>query len=400
MDIALRFLAVLFLFVIVGCDSPQQTASEGRPTAETAQPVVSESENETAEADRPMADVDETATEQHADGEAGPESEATEPVETTTDEPIDTDDPPASPAPGGPSDEQWREWAAALADRQDDVARQAAAEELDELASGGSIDFMRLLSAGSPEARRCAAFYLMDRVDPSDPAIAGLFIAALSDKDGPVRHIALSVVKRFPKEILVSAAPQLADMMADQSEQAANRAAVARLLGGLEAEARQVLAVLMRSMSEDPDRSVRSACLVAVSRVAEPKDAATVFWQVLARDAEATVRGLAAVRLGRLGHQTTDATAALADALQDSDEGVRHKARDALVAIGAPSVPHLTKKLQAADAATRGLAVFALGRLGPVASSAVDELEKRLQDKDEEVRKLADVAIRRIESGR
>ena len=392
MDIALRFLVVLSLLVIVGCDGSQQTASEDRPTAETAQPTVSEKENDADDADRPMADADATATEQRTDSEASRAPETVESDEITVREPTSTAEPPKSAGPDGPSDEQWQEWAAALAGRGDAAAgRQAAAEALDELAAGGSVDFMKVLGTGSPEARRCAAFFLMDRVDPSDPAIAKPFIAALSDEDGPVRHIALSVVKRFPEETLAGAAPQLAVMVADQSEQAANRAAVARLLGSLEADASQVLPALVRSMSEDPERSVRSACLMAVSRVAAPKDAVTAFQQVLARDAEASVRGLAAVRLGKLGPQATDATADLANALEDRDESVRRKAADALVEIGAPSVPDLTKKLRATDAATRRFAVFALSQLGPAASSSVDELKKRLQDEDEEVRKLADL---------
>lgn len=394
MDISLRLLMVFLLLVAIGCDSSEGPAAEERPAAETAQPVVPGPVEE-EESVQPAADADETAT----DEDMVSEPEVIKPAETTPPETTDTAKPPVSPAPRGPSDEQWQQWAAALTDRQDDAARRAAAEKLDELAAGGNVDFVEVLSAGSPEARRCAAFFLVDRVDPSDPAIAGPFIAALSDKDGPVRHIALSVVKRFPKETLVSAAPQLAEMMADQNEQAANRAAIARLLGGLEAEARPVQGELMRSMAEDPDQSVRSACLMAVSRVAEPPDAATVISQALARDTEAGVRGLAAVRLGRLGHQTDAATTALADALEDSDESVRQKARDALIAIGAPSVPPLTRKLQATDAATRRLAVFALGRLGPAASSAAAELKKRLQDEDEEVRKLAELAIGRIEGG-
>jgi HEAT repeat protein len=212
--------------------------------------------------------------------------------------------------------------------------------------------------------------------------------------------MALSVASRFPRDAQVAAAPQLAAMLQDESETAANRANVVRLIGMLEDDARPVLPKLLASMRDDPDKSVRSACLMAVSRIADSQDALAVFRQALTGDAEAGVRGVAAARLGRLGPAAAAASPDLADALEDRDENVARKAADALVAIGAASVPPATDKLASADPRVRRLAVFVLGKLGTAALPALDELRKRLRDEDEEVRKLAEFAIRRIEGSR
>jgi len=212
--------------------------------------------------------------------------------------------------------------------------------------------------------------------------------------------MALSVAKRLPRDAQVAAAPQLATTLENQSETAANRTAVARLIATLEADARPVLPKLLSAMQDDPDKSVRSACLMAVSRVAEPQDAVTAFRQTLTSDREPGLRGLAAVRLGRLGPTSVDAAPDLADALEDQDENVARKAADALVAIGAGAVSSAVEKLASANTNARRLAVFVLGKLGPAASPAIDELRKRLQDEDEEIRKLTEFAIRRVEGGR
>jgi len=305
---------------------------------------------------------------------------------------------PETPEAPGPTVAQWQAWAEALAGN-DVAARQTAAEELDELATNGTVAFLDALRHESPDVRRCAAFYLIDRFDPSDAAMVQAFTGALSDPDGPVRRMALSVAKRFPKDALVAAAPQLATTLENQSETAANRAAVARLIATLEADARSVLPKLLSSMHDDPDKSVRSACLMAVSRVAEPEDAVKALRQTLTDDADASVRGLAAVRLGKHGPAAGAAVADLASAMEDRDDTMARKAADALIAIGAASVPPATDRLTSTNPNARRLAVFVLGKLGPVASPALDELRKRLQDDDQEVRKLAELAIRRIEGG-
>jgi len=397
MDVTLRLSWILMLPIIVGCGGSQQTPQDDRAATDASQATSPDVDKGDSVPSSPVTGGAETGTE--TGDAAGTESPAPAPGPTTP-----------SKAPGGepgpkpamaldPPVAQWEAWAGALAG-DDLVARQTAAEELDRLAADGGVSFVDALRHESPEVRRCAAFSLIDRFDPSDAMMVEAFTATLSDPDGPVRRMALSVAKRFPKDALVAAAPQLAATLENQNETAANRAAVARLIATLEADARTVLPKLLNAMRDDADKSVRSACLMAVSRVAEPDDAVAAFRQTLTDDADASVRGLAAVRLGRLGPVADAATADLANALEDGDDNVARKAADALVAIGAASVSSTAAKLTSPHANVRRLAVFVLGKLGPTASSALDELKKRLQDDDEEVRKLAELAIRRIEAGR
>ena len=391
MDITLRLSWILALAFLVGCGNPDQEPQDGRPASETALTSDADEDEGTSAASHSPPDAKETPDEGPA-GKAGV-TETPEPDRMTSSSVPDTAEPP------GPPIEQWQAWAEALAG-DNDKARSSAAEELDGLAAEGAVAFAECLRHESPEVRRCAAFYLIDRFDPSDAAMVQAFTAALSDEDGPVRRMALSVAKRLPRDAQVAAAPQLAATLEDQNETAANRAAVARLIATLEADARPVLSKLLSAMQNDPDRSVRSACLMAVSRVAEPQDAVTAFRQTLTSDQEPALRGLAAVRLGRLGPAAGDAAPDLANSLEDRDENVARKAADALIAIGAGSVSPAADKLTSASTNARRLAVFVLGKLGPAASPAVDELRKRLQDEDEEIRKLTEFAIRRIEGGR
>lgn len=399
MDITLRLSWLLLLPVIVGCGGPEQTPSDDQPTTETTQatsPDVDEGDSEAAQSPRDVDRTDEPGKE-GTDTE-GPESPSPDPDRTTPSAPADGKPGPETAVAFGPTVAQWQAWAEALAGN-DVAARQTAAEELDELATEGTVAFVDALRHESPDVRRCAAFYLIDRFDPSDAAMVQAFAGALSDPDGPVRRMALSVAKRFPKDALVTAAPQLATTLENQNETAANRAAVARLIATLEADARPVLPKLLSSMHDDPDKSVRSACLMAVSRVAEPEGAVKALRQTLTDDADASVRGLAAVRLGKLGPVAGAAVADLASAMEDRDEAMARKAADALIEIGAASVPPTTDRLTSTNPSVRRLAVFVLGKLGPAASPALDELRKRLQDDDQEVRKLAELAIRRIEGG-
>lgn len=394
MDITQRLSWILLLPIVIGCGGPEQPTSGDQPAAEATSPNVEKG----GEGSSPSAaDVDPAVPGKDATETEGPKSPPLDEGQMTPPKTSDGAVDPETVAPG-PTIAQWEAWAEALSGN-DAGARQTAAEDLEKLAADGTVVFVDALQDESPDVRRCAAFYLIDRFDPSDAAMAQAFTAALSDSDGPVRRMALSVAKRFPKDALAVAATQLATTLENQGETAANRAAVARLIATLEVDARPVLPKLLSSMQDDPDKSVRSASLMAVSRVAEPADAVAAFRKTLANDEDASVRGLAAVRLGRLGSAAEAATADLANAMEDGDDNVARKAADALIAIGAASVPSVTEKLNSTNAGVRRLAVFVLGKLGPSASPALGELRKRLQDEDQEVRQLTELAIQRIEGG-
>lgn len=281
----------------------------------------------------------------------------------------------------------------------DVVARDAASQKLDERGAESVSHILRLMSDPAAQVRRGAAFYLIERFDASNSEIVSAFTAALADEDATVRHIALSIVPRFPPTAVLGAAPQLATMLRGEREGKANRAAIARLLGGLEVDARPLLPELVCTAKEDHEAVVRSACLMAIARVAEPAAAAAAFRHSLTQDTDANVRGTAAARLGRVGPAAATAVGELADALADKAPAVCEKALEALQQIGAPAVPALIEKLVAHDPQVRRRAVLGLGAIGLPAKPALDALKKLLADPDQDVKQLADMAIRRIESG-
>ena len=254
-----------------------------------------------------------------------------------------------------------------------------------------------MLQDASPQVRRGAIYYWLDRFDPADSEVVAALSRCLSDQDPAVRAIAMSAAQRFPAAVVAQVLPQLSAVLAERQNSTETRASAARLIGTLDAQGREAAGALAQAAGSDPDPPVRSACLLSLCRVAAADQAVPVLQQVLQKDAQAAVRGVAAVRLGKLGPPAAAAAPALADALADSDEGVRRKAADALAALGAAAVTPAVGKLEAADAGVRRLAVFVLGKLGATAKPALDALRKRLQDPDAEVKQLAELAIERIE---
>lgn len=308
--------------------------------------------------------------------------------------------PPQSAAsqPRGAAEDLWRTWAMALAGK-DVVARDAAAERLEERGTESIPRMLGLLQDPAPQVRRGAAFHLTERFDAANAEIVSAFTAALADEDATVRHMALSIVPRFAPAAVLEAAPQLATMLRGEREGKANRAAIARLLGGLEADARPLLPELLRAAHEDREAMVRSACLMAIAKVAEPAAAVAALRQSLKQDTDANVRGTAAARLGRVGPAAATAVGDLANALADKAPAVCDKAREALQQIGAPAVPVLIERLAANDPQVRRRAVLGLAAIGPRAKPALDALKKLQTDPDQEVKQLAAMAIQRIEGG-
>jgi HEAT repeat protein len=277
------------------------------------------------------------------------------------------------------------------------ASRQAAAEDLERaIGQLPRAAQLAMLQDPSVDRRRCIAFYLVDRFDPADAPATDSFLGALTDADATVRHVALTAARRLTPAQLTGAVGKLEGLLAPQGEDGPHRAAVARLLGGLGTDAREALPALLESQHGDPDAGVRSACLVAVTRIAEPAAQVEALRRSLAQDSDATVRGVAAVRLGKLGPAAAGAVPELADSLDQPDESLTPKAVEALISIGAPAVPALIPRLRSPRTTTRSWAVVALGRIGPDAAAAVQPLETSLNDEDSQVRQLAAIALQRI----
>ena len=368
---------------LAGCGSPEPSQPGSPRVAESpsSAPETAPAANDSAASDVPpgaqaaspeMSEIRPSS----AGGAASTGSETGEPAA-------------ASPASAEAS---WRTWAASLAG-DDVVAREAAAAALERAAATDSQPLWELLEDTAPEVRRGAIYYWLDRFDPADPRAVAALQRRLTDPDPAVRAIALSAARRFPPQALQEALPPLSRVLADRQGNAETRAAAARLIGTLDAQGRDAAAALAQAAAEDPEPSVRAACLLALCRVALADQAVAVLRQALRQDEHANVRGVAAVRLGKLRSASADLAAALADA----EESVRRKAADALVELGPAAVTSTAAQLESADVGVRRLAVFVLGQLGADAQDAVAALRQRLQDPDSEVRQLAALAIRRIE---
>lgn len=283
----------------------------------------------------------------------------------------------------------------------DREARQAAIQEVELSGETGLQQMRTLLEHSTVEVRQGAMFYLLDRFDPTDADTRVALIAALSDDDALVRSLTISAMRRLGPNGFDSAVDALVERLADEKEEANNRASVARLLGGLESDSPSTIAAAIAGLADavqaDPDRSVRSAALMSLAKLASPAQLITACTAVLSNDEEPSVRALAASRLARLGVDAASAADALAGAMDDSSEAVRSKAAEALVGLGADALPQLTAKLKSPRAEVRTLAIYSLIAIGRAAKPAEAALTELAQDPDPQVRELAQLAIRRLQ---
>jgi len=396
MVIACRVLVlVLFVGAIVGCGSAEPSRSSGDSSPGGAESVED------------GGDVSPSPRKETVEGDSPEETPNGQPDASGPGEPgAGTSSAKKSRGEGGeafeslPDENQWKSWGEALmsgSSEQRSSAAESIAQCLDPLAPETVAN---LLTHESVHVRRGVAFYLLDRLDPNDPTVAAAMTEALSDEDATVRHIALSAVRRLPESSQASAVVQLVTMLTPDREDAANRAAIVRLVASLERQADAALPRLVEILREDPDASVRSAAVAAIPRIAGPERAVTELSEALVKESDPGVQGVLVVRLGKLGPAAAGAVDPLADKLKTNDHELQRKVIDALIAIGKPSVPRLIEALQAKDVPTRRLAVFALGSLSAVAAEATEPLRACLNDDDEQVRQLAQVALLRIQAGR
>jgi HEAT repeat protein len=311
--------------------------------------------------------------------------------------------PAASPAtnvqPGSPAAD-LRGLAARLVERSGDAWRisEEAATELEKLGPEVNDSLLPLLADKQVEVRRGAAFYLLRTFNPNDADQVHAFTRLLEDEDRTIRGIGLSAVKDMHATDQASAAPQLAAMLKPAQEPtAANRAAIARLIGGLKAEGAPAAEDLSAAATGDPDPLVRSACLAAIAAVLPAEQAAPLVAKGLS-DKEATVRLVAAVRLRQLRPSAAPAVKELAAALADSDSRVRAATAEALILVGKPAVETLADRLTAESVDARKLALACLAKIGPNAKDALPAIEKCLADENADVKKLAAAAVARIKA--
>lgn len=339
-------------------------------------------------------------------------------AEPPTSAPKATDTKPAAPAA------DLRGLAARLVERSGEAWRisEEAATELEKLGPNVNQSLLPLLADKQVEVRRGAAFYLLRTFNPNEAEHVAAFTKLLADEDRTIRGIGLSAVKDMHATDQASAAPQLAAMLKpDQEPTAANRAAIARLIGGLKTEGAPAAEDLSAAATGDPDSLVRSACLAAIAAVLPAAQASPLVAKGLS-DKEATVRLVAAVRLRQLGADSAPAAKELAAALADADSRVRAAAAEALIQIGSvpdgigaefdnegkgkavmrrpgkTAVDALVSQLGSSSLDARKLALACLAKIGPNAKDALPVIEKCLADENADVKKLAAAAVARIKA--
>jgi hypothetical protein len=317
------------------------------------------------------------------------------PVTQPAKPPANESAPPPSPAASSP----LRELAARLSESDGDGGwrtNEKAATELEKLGPAGIAGLWPLLQDSSVDVRRGAAFRLLGEFNPARSEQVAALSALLADSDRTVRGIGLAAVRQMQSADQIAAVPKLAKMLDPAHEdKAANRAAIARLIGTLRREGAPGLPELMNAAMNDPDPPVRAASLMALSQVAAPDQAVAPLVKGLA-DKESSPRLVAAARLRQLGPAAAPAAKELAVALGDKEARVAETAAEALINIGQPAVEALAGQLTATHVNVRKLALACLAKIGPPAKSAESAIEKCKQDADPQVRQLAEAALRRL----
>lgn len=271
---------------------------------------------------------------------------------------------------------------------------QDAVAELEKLGTDSSSHVAALLTDESVDVRRGAIFYLIDRFEPNDPRHVEAFLAATADRDATISLMALQGVTRLPEDVLVSSLPRLTSQLGASPATPSHRAAVARLIGNLGPAARTAFDAVAKSARGDAEPSVRSASLMAASKIGAPEQLVPVLREVLKSDREARVRVVAAARLRELGLAAAPAAPELAAALAD-ESTVRDAAVRALPVLGAGAVAAVVTQLDAKEATTRRWALVVLAQFGDAAREAKPAIERRRSDPDEEVRMLAERILAR-----
>lgn len=270
-----------------------------------------------------------------------------------------------------------------------------AATEVEKLAPQ-TAQLISLASDPQIEVRRGAAFCLMAAFDSARPDQVTALIGMLADEDHTVRSIGRSAISQMQPADQIAAVPKLAALLAPNREaKSDNRAAIARLFGGLKRDAASALPELSAAAAGDPDAKVRAACYAALAQVAAPADAVAPLVKGLA-DRDPAVRVVASAQLRKLSSAAAPAAKELAAALADAEQRVRENATEALILIGPLAVEPLAGALAGKQVEAKKYALVALAKIGPPAKSALPAIEKLSQDADENVKKLAAEALKRI----
>jgi HEAT repeat protein/lysophospholipase L1-like esterase len=189
-------------------------------------------------------------------------------------------------------------------------------------------------------------------------------------------------------------ARRIAEAVADTT----TRAATARALGNLGADAPKVVPALARAL-RDPEPAVRAAAAWALGGFGPDAAGAANDLGVALADDSPPVRAGAAHTLGAIGPAARPIAKALVSHLDDPAEEVRWRAEDALARVGpdpASALPVLLPLVADPGGRGRGGAASVIARMGPAARPAVPALISALSDAHGDVRWKAAWALGEI----
>ena len=249
--------------------------------------------------------------------------------------------------------------------------------DLRPLGEGAFLDYDHLSAAG---ARRVAEAI-------ADSGLLG------APEDGHGAHVPEPITRMSAGGS--PAAPPLARL---RDPDPTTRAATARALGNLGADAPKVVPALERAL-RDPEPAVRAAAAWALGGFGPGAAGAASDLGVALADESPVARAGAAHTLGAIGPAARPVANALVSHLDDPAEEVRWRAEDALARVGpdpASALPVLLPLV--ADPASRGRAGAAsvIARMGPAARPAVPALISALSDAHGDVRWKAAWALGEI----
>jgi len=245
------------------------------------------------------------------------------------------------------------------------------------LGEGGFLDYDHLSAAG---ARRVAE------------AIADSGLLGAADAGHAAR--VPEPITRMPD----GASPDAPPLERLRDPDSTTRAATARALGNLGAEAPKVVPALERAL-RDPEPAVRAAAAWALGGFGPGAAGATSDLGVALADESPPVRAGAAHTLGAIGPAARPVANALVSHLDDPAEEVRWRAEDALARVGpdpASALPVLLPLVADPASRGRGGAAAVIARMGPAARPAVPALISALSDAHGDVRWKAAWALGEI----
>jgi hypothetical protein len=179
-------------------------------------------------------------------------------------------------------------------------------------------------------------------------------------------------------------------------------------LGAIGSDAGAAAPALARIMRADPDPGIRTACALALSKMAPASHTVVPALAEALEDGELFVRMNAAIALFRLREQARPAIPALIKAIDDEENDTNLGAFSftiqeiATLALGRTGASESVSPLLAVLSADvseekRRAAARALGEVGANAGPAVPQLRAMLQDGDPLVREVAEEALKNIE---